>query len=303
MHQTQKVYSEKRPILFGIVFILVNLTSFSVFSQAIIELPHKDTEGVEWDTKEREFFSEAWGGLAITNVARPELVVFKAPEKNRKDISVILSPGGGIYALSMQHEGYSVAKWLNEQGITAFILKYRLVPTGEDGIAELAHIASTDNNARIKKTQKILPYAVQDGLSAVSYVRNNAKSLGVSPNKIGFMGFSGGGVILFGVMNEANMQNRPNFLIPVYPGTDLILPKPDKHTPPTLFIAAANDQLIDATVFTGIFNQFHTAGVSTGIYLYNDGGHGFGTWLKDKPASKWLESSYEWMMDLSFEEE
>lgn len=281
------------------LLICITLHSF-VFSAVTIKLPYETPDNVHWATPEREYFAKQWGGNAITNVSVPEMLMYQpSPEKNN-GTSVILAPGGGIYALSVGQEGYNVAKYLTEKGVTVFILKYRLVPTGEDGIEDLIAIVNKDNNERIRLTKKVLPYSVNDGLNAVSYIRKNAKNLNVNPNKIGFIGFSGGGVILFGVVNQSDKTNQPDFYVPIYPGTDLITPEPTTNTSPTLFIVAANDRLIDATVFTELFNKWHKAGVKTGMHMFSQGGHGFGTWKQNLPVDNWLDRFYEWAVGEKF---
>lgn len=276
------------------VFILCTIFHSSVFAVITIKLPYETPNEVHWTTPEREYFAKQWGGNAITNVSEPEMLMYQPSAEKNNGTSVILAPGGGIYALSIGQEGYNVAKYLTNKGVTVFILKYRLVPTGKDGIEDLINIVKKDNNERIRITKKVLPYSVSDGLNAVSYIRDNAKNLNVSPDKIGFMGFSGGGVILFGVVNQSSESNQPNFYVPVYPGTDLITPKPTNNTSPTLFIVAANDQLIDAPHFTELFNQWHKAGVKTGMHIFSQGGHGFGTWKQNLPVDNWLDRFYEW---------
>ncbi|MFY0598218.1 MAG: alpha/beta hydrolase [Cyclobacteriaceae bacterium] len=277
-----------------------NLTLFSILigfacqAQEVVELPYRAAENVVWENEENEYFSKIWNSTAANNVSKPTLLVYKPSSEKRNGTSVIIAPGGGMYALSIENEGYSLAKWLNDNGITVFVLKYRLVPTGKDGVRDLLDILKRSNEERIRITKEVLPYSVEDGLAAVEYVRTNAAELGVSPDKIGFMGFSAGGVITFGVVNESEEKNRPNFFVPVYPGTDLIDPKPDADTPPTLFVAAADDQLIGATVFTGIFDIFHSAGVKTALHMYAEGGHGFASSKRGLEVDNWLDRFYEW---------
>lgn len=292
----------QRPLLIWFTLLFSGLTIISKYSfaQTNIPLPHTSPSDITWTTAEKEYYTKSWNSMAITNVSKPELIMYRPSKNLDNGTSVIIAPGGGIYALSIDSEGRNIAKWLNNKGITAFILKYRLVPTGEDGIQDLINIVNKDNEERIRVTKKVLPYSVEDGLNAVSYIRDNARLLNLKPDKIGFMGFSGGGVILFGLVNSSTKENRPDFLIPVYPGTDLITPMPNKDTPPTLFIAAANDQLIDATIFTGLFNKWHKAGVRTGIHLYTKGGHGFGTWKRGYPSDQWLDRFYEWAISEKF---
>ncbi len=276
-------------------YLFIAFTMVTYAQETIIELPHIKPDSIIWSNPEKEYISKLGNAPVITNVSTPSLIVYKPTVEKQNGISVIIAPGGGLYTLSINSEGRKVAEWLNSKGITAFILKYRLVPTGKDGIQDLKEIIKNDNEKRVRITKKLMPYSTADGLNAITYVREHSKMLGVHPNKIGFMGFSAGGCVLFGVVNACNETNRPNFLVPVYPGTDVIDPEPNHLTPPTLFIAAANDKLIDATTFTSIFNKWHKAGIKTGMHMYADGGHGFGTWLKGLPVSNWLDRFYEWV--------
>ncbi len=283
-----------------IILLIGFLGTQITFSQQVIDLPNEKPKSTKWENAEKEYFSKKANSKIMANISSPALVKFEPEVKNKNGTSVIIAPGGGMYLLSIESEGYNVAKWLVKKGITAFVLKYRLVPTGEDAAQDLHDIIKKSNEERIRITNKILPYSVNDGLNAISYVRENAETLGVHPEKIGFMGFSAGGVIAFGVVNECKEENKPNFLVPVYPGTDLIIPEPNKLTPPTLFIAAANDQLIDATVFTNLYNLWHKSGVKTGMHMYTKGGHGFGTWKRGFPSDNWLDRFYEWAKSEAF---
>ncbi len=280
--------------LLPLIFVFLSVLAHA--QETIIALPHIKPDSIIWPNLEKEYFSNDWNSNAITNVSTPALIVYRPAVKKQNGTSVIIAPGGGIYALSIDSEGEKVAEWLNSKGITAFILKYRLVPTGEDGIKDLIEIIKNNNAERIRITKELMPYSTADGLSAIAYVRTNSEKLGVDPNKIGFMGFSGGGCVLFGVVNECTETNKPNFLVPVYPGDDLIDPIPNKLTPPTLFIVASDDQLMDATSYTSMFNKWHQAGVETEMHMYAKGGHGFGTSLKGLPVSNWLDRFYEWLI-------
>ena len=131
----------KKIILLTCIFISMN-----VLAQKMVELPYEENAAVTWSTAEREYYSDIWENEVVTNVAIPRLEVFEADQPN--GTSIIVAPGGGLYGLSIESEGRAVAKWLNEKGITAFVLKYRLVPTGVDGIKEITDEGAT-NPAKI----------------------------------------------------------------------------------------------------------------------------------------------------------
>lgn len=133
-----------------------------------------------------------------------------------------MAPGGGLYALSINSEGIDVAQWLNKQGITAFVLKYRLVPTGDDGVKEISELGGKNPDQMMKNVGEVIPLSIEDGLIAISYVRKNAVDLGIDTGKIGFMGFSAGGAVTMGVCYDYSKYNRPDFIVPVYAWTTAI---------------------------------------------------------------------------------
>ena len=198
--------------------ILLSMTFVTIATaQEIIEIPHEKAADIIWENKEKQYRSEIWDNEVVTNVSVPTMEVFR-PE-NPNGTSVIVAPGGGLYALSIKSEGTDVAKWLNKKGITAFVLKYRLVPTGEDGVKEISDEGAT-NPARIgERVAPVLPYSIADGRSAIAYVRQNADTFAIDGDKIGFMGFSAGGAVTMGVAYTFKKDDRPDFIVPVYPWT------------------------------------------------------------------------------------
>lgn len=123
-----------------LTFIVLFCIHSTAFAEILIPLPYDKPENISWPNKEKEYYSDIWNTNAITNVSEPSMIMYKPTKEKNNGTSVILAPGGGIYALSIESEGRNIAKWLNEKGITVFILKYRLVPTGEDGIQDLINI-------------------------------------------------------------------------------------------------------------------------------------------------------------------
>ena len=270
------------------LFTIFLLFSIPCPSQEIIELPHEDPGNIEWAKATREYYSNMWKTRVVTNVSKPTLEVFK-PAKGSNGTGVIIAPGGGLYALSINKEGKDVARWLNEKGITAFVLSYRLVPTGVDGVSELA----SDGNKVEEKVAPILPLSIADGLNAVSYVRKNAEELGVNPDKIGFMGFSAGGSVAMGVAFNANTSNMPNFLVPVYAWMTILgeYDIPEK-APPMVVICAGNDYLAPESL--ELYKKWKDSGIPSELHLYSKGGHGFGMEKQDLPIDSWLTRVYEW---------
>ena len=284
----------KRLILLTCIF-----TSMNILAQKMVDLPFKSDPNVNWSTAEKEYYSDIWETNVITNVAIPRLEVFEADQPN--GTSVIVAPGGGLYGLSIESEGRDVAKWLNKKGITAFVLKYRLVPTGVDGIQEISD-ESVNNPAKIgERVTPVLPLSIADGLAAMTYVRTNAADMKLDPNKIGFMGFSAGGAVAMGVTFNYTAANKPNFIIPVYPWMtvvgDYTVPE---DAPPMLVICASDDPLGLAKPSTDLYSAWLTNGKITGMHMYSKGGHGFGMKTQNLASDDWISQFYQWALTEGF---
>ena len=280
----------KKLLLFN--FLLMTIP---MISQKMVDLPFKPDPNVAWTTAENEYYSNIWQTEVVTNVSAPKLEVFKA--KNPNGTSVIVAPGGGLYGLSINSEGRDVAQWLNEKGITAFVLKYRLVPTGVDGVQDITD-DSTENPTKVgERVAPVLPLSIADGLAAISYVREHAKDLQLDPNKIGFMGFSAGGAVTMGVTFNYIEANKPNFIVPVYPWMtvvgDYTVPQ---DAPPMLVICATDDPLGLAKPSADLYSAWLTHGKNVGLHMYSKGGHGFGMKTQNLPSDDWIQRFYDWAL-------
>ncbi|MCX2720460.1 alpha/beta hydrolase [Lentiprolixibacter aurantiacus] len=273
------------------LFALLIFFTAPCSAQEIIELPHKDSGNIEWADAPKEYYSKIWNTQVLTNVSRPTLEVFRPAGTPPNGTGIIVAPGGGLYALSVNKEGKDVARWLNQKGITVFVLNYRLVPSGEDGVKEL--LDGGEKNA--DKIARVLPLSIADGLTAVSYVREHAGELGVNPDKIGFMGFSAGGSVTMGVAFNANKSNMPDFLVPVYPWMTIMGEyKVPEEAPPMAVVCASDDPLLLARESVELYSEWLDSGISTELHLYAKGGHGFGMLKQNLPSDTWLARVYEW---------
>lgn len=263
------------------------------FAQEIIELPYKKDSKVIWHGPVKSYYSDIWETEVVTNVSVPTMEVFK-PE-NPNGTSVIIAPGGGLYALSIKSEGTAVAKWLNKKGITAFVLKYRLVPTGKDGVKEISDESTTNPQKIAERVAPVLPLSIADGLAAIDHVRKNARQWNIDPQKIGFMGFSAGGAVTMGVVYNYTSTNRPNFIVPVYPWTTVMpVQNVPEDAPPMLVICATDDPLGLAAGSVELYSSWLKSSKNTGLHMYSKGGHGFGMKQQNLPSDKWIERFYDW---------
>ena len=274
---------------FTLLFLICSLT---FYAQEIIALPKTDDGNLEWVGPEKTFFSQIWKTQVVTNVSQPSMQVFRPKPENNSGTAVVVAPGGGLYALSIENEGTAVAEWLAKKGVTTFVLKYRLVPTGDDGTAE---VMSTPPATVLQKAGEVLPFAVTDGLNAIAHIRENASTYGINPNKIGFLGFSAGGAVTMGVGYDYTEENRPDFLVPVYAWTDAqAVQKPKTNAPPMFIVCASDDPLGLAKGSITLYSSMLEANKNVSLMMYSKGGHGFGMYPQGLPSDTWIERFYDW---------
>jgi acetyl esterase/lipase len=229
--------------------------------------------------------------LRITNVTRPTLAVMRPGKPDGR--AVIVCPGGAYKHLAIQHEGVEIGRWLNDQGITVFLLKYR-VPKRE-----------------------AVPVALQDAQRALSLVRSRAGEFGVDPDWIGIVGFSAGGHLAAACCHGHQDRSyepldahdrascRPDFALLIYPaylaGQQGTLPEtlapPQRNRMPPVFVAfAANDGLIEGA-FPYVL-ALREARVPVAFHVYQAGGHGKGLRPEGYPFSRWTFAAERWLADL-----
>ncbi len=230
----------------------------------------------------------------VYNVVKPSLLYYPA-KNNISGTSVIIAPGGALQIISIDNEGVEVAKYLNDHGVDAFVLKYSLVRTVNNAFTELNENFFKTEDKRDSMISTIIPYAMKDGLAAISHVRKNAAEYGLNPDRIGFMGFSAGGTVALSVVYNCNEENRPNFIAPIYSWIGEIEGKvPQEKTP--AFIVVANDDhlnLVPQSIKT--FDRWKAANQSVELLVYSRGGHGFGADKNYNPADGWMQSFIDWL--------
>ncbi|MEM8898289.1 MAG: alpha/beta hydrolase fold domain-containing protein [Bacteroidota bacterium] len=163
---------------------------------------------------------------------------------------MIIAPEEGFRTLSIDNEGNDVAKWCTDRGIAAFVLKYRLVPTGENPSQEFMAKFQAGQEEMFSIMAPYIELANADGLAAIAHVREKADEYGVKPDQIGIIGFSAGGTVAAAAgLAYTDESNRPDFIAPIYAamnGLD-IQTLPEKPMP--LFMAVSGDD------FFGFQNQ------------------------------------------------
>lgn len=254
------------------------------------------------------------GADNITRTARvsiPGMMVYKPVKEKANGTAVIICPGGAYAILAIDHEGHNVAEKLNEMGVTAFVLKYRLP---SDAIM-------------IDKSFGPL----MDAQQAIYLVRKDAAKYGIDPKKVGIMGFSAGGHLASTltvhyddpkIANEEKINLRPDFSVLVYPVITFgefghmgsqnnllgnsVTPEQKQYfsnelhvnanTPPTFMVHANDDYAVPIQNSLKFNEALVKHKVKAQMHVYQGGGHGFG--INNKTTSDdWLERLRNWLKD------
>ena len=290
------------PVLFmGIIAMLIGNPS-ALLGQDLptpaLEIPLY--EGVapgseEWDWTENTAVTPS-GLPMLQNVVRPVLLYYPPDPSKAVGTAMIVAPGGGTRVLMMSYEGVDIARYLNELGIHAFVLKYRLIHTDpEDPRKQPKNYTHGTGFLGKQAGQNVFQLAAADGQQAVRILRQQAGYFKIAPDRIGIMGFSAGGrVTVSTVMGPADA--RPDFAAPIYApaGKKHNLPIVVPENAPPLFIAtAANDQVIHWQSSWDLFEAWQKAGYPAEIHIFQAGKHGFVE--KGGGADNFMDRLEEWL--------
>lgn len=220
-------------------------------------------------------------GKVIFNVVRPALTVYLPPRGKATGTGIIIAPGGAFVALAMDLEGETVARWLQEKGIAAFVLKYRLMEKRGEGIPRL----NMDEAGK---------YGIADGIQAIKVVRQHAVEWGISPDKVGFLGFSAGAMVTSGTLLQPDAAARPNFAAPIYGGPFGVMPSIPAKLPP-IFLAWSQDDPLVLGPVVRFYEALKSAGHKPEVHIYSSGGHGFGLKKQGTTSDHWIEEFYYWL--------
>jgi len=248
----------------------------------------------------------------IVQIKETELFAFLPPKEDRKQMAVIIIPGGGYYKLTYDLNGFQIAKWFNTLGISAFVLNYRL-PISPD-----------------VKQRELAP--LQDIQAAIKYLRKNAGQYGISPDQVGVIGTSAGGHLAAMASNIStdyteltgdweNIPTIPNFAILVSPVIDLgefahlgsrnsLLGEnasPEKiseysmqnrvteKTPPTLLIHAQNDKTVPVMNSILYYQAMIKNKVKGALFIFPEGEHKIGIMNKTELTDNWKKLCSDWL--------
>lgn len=261
-----------------------------------------------WTHKEVTYaFTESSLDLEmVRNVVRPTLTVYLPERRKANGTGIVVAPGGGMRFLSWESEGTAVAQWLAARGVTAFVLKYRLLQTPADPqefaaytkafSAELAKITDVSRIFETEEMRKIFAMAVSDGAQAVKYVRAHAGEWGIAADRIGMMGFSAGAYVTMGVAMSHDPASRLNFAASIYGGETGGSNIP-ADAPPLFLLVAQDDRLIYKST-QKLYLDWSAANRPVDLHSFSQGGHGFGMLKQGLPVDDWIDLYGAWLDSL-----
>lgn len=251
------------------------------------------------------------GSRMVRNVVTPTLTMYRPGAGMANRASVIIAPGGAFRFLMVDYEGVELARWLAQRGVTAFVLKYRVLHTPEDEpgmgryLANLSKVLAAGDTrsenvpAYDVETKAALTIAEEDGRQAIRYVRAHAAEWSLDPHRIGILGFSAGGGVVMGPVMEHDAASRPDFAAPIYPAYRTAAPVPD-DAPPLFIVIADDDKLISPSSSARLYMAWHSVGKSAELHIFRRGNHGFGTKKQNLPSDRWVDLFYAWMESSGF---
>ncbi|MCH4551715.1 alpha/beta hydrolase [Aestuariibaculum lutulentum] len=294
-------------------FYCVLLTSCMIYAQESMNLWPKgkmpNSKGLTLEhIEERE---------RITQVSEPKLLMFFPPKEEQNGTSVLILPSGGYQKLTYNLGGIQLAKWYNTQGITAFVLLYRLPNSPDLIVSEQG--------------------PVQDAQRAMKIIRHNAKEWNLDSNKVGIFGSSAGGHLASTIATHItdfsaigdDMDNErfiPNFMVLVSPVISLetythegsktnFLGKhctwinihyySNEHqvtanTPPTILFHAQNDEAVNPMNSILFYQAMLKNNVKGSLHIFPKGGHSIGIYNASDLTDEWKTISTKWLKEMEF---
>lgn len=271
--------------------------SKGMVSQVVVELWPDGAPGSEGKTGEEAVRIAESGDHVVSSVHRPSITVYapagKSPGGHATGAGVLVIPGGGHRELWVDHEGHSVARWLSERGIAAFVLKYRLAR--QEG-----------------STYGVESHALPDAARALRVIRSRAKEWKVDPSRLGVLGFSAGGELAALAAQRGSdadpkaaaavdrESSRAAFQVLIYPGRSESI-APTAKSPPAFLLCGENDRADISQGLAKVYLRFKEAGLSAELHVLAGAGHGFGVRASNRGATAtWLELVHGWLDSSGF---
>ena len=233
-----------------------------------------------WTYKERTV-TETPIGPVVFDVASPTLTAYLPEASRATGTGIIIAPGGAFVALAVGIEGTDVARWLQDRGIAAFVLKYRITERREGDTA----LPNPDEAGK---------YGIADAIQALKVIRQRAAEYGIAVNRIGVLGFSAGAMVASGALLNPDAAARPDFAALAYGAPFGAMPQIPEKLPP-VFLTWAQDDAMTLRLQERFREALESAGHKSEVHVFNRGGHGFGMKKQGTSSDHWIDALYFWL--------
>jgi acetyl esterase/lipase len=274
-------------------------------------------DGVPGSMRSETYFEESTMTGEIvsryTKVTVPSLTVFLPPVEKANGTAVLICPGGGYGVLAFDHEGFAIARWLNDNGIAGIILKYRLP------------------SDFIMRNKSIGP--LQDAQEAIRIIRRNASQWKITQNRIGVIGFSAGGHLASTLSTHFDEKvyetkdttsARPDFSLLIYPvitfdssfthagsRRNLIGDNPSEElirhfsnelkitgrTPHAFLVHSSDDKAVPVKNSLVYYEGLVKNNIAAEMHIFQKGGHGYGLAIGRGTESAWPDLCLRWLRE------
>jgi acetyl esterase/lipase len=243
-----------------------------------------------------ESWHSQYGSSFARNVTVATITPFLPDPAKASGGAVVVAPGGAFRTLSMENEGWNVARALAERGVAAFVLKYRLNQTPADMAGferSMKEMFSSTPRPRPDPQQMMAGLAPQmaDSRAAFALIRRRAAEWKVDPDRIGMLGFSAGAMLTMATALTGE-DAKPAFIGNIYGPLAAVTVPADA---PPLFVALAADDPFFANAGFGLIESWRAARKPAEFHLYEQGGHGFGMYPKDTTSTGWFNAFVSWL--------
>lgn len=244
---------------------------------------------------------EAWhrqyNSSFTRNVTVATLTPFLPDPARATGTALIVAPGGGFRTLSMENEGWDVARALAARGVAAFVLKYRLNPTPADmpgferSMAEMFGPGARPPRPTPDAQMAALQPQITDARAAFALVRKRAAEWHIDPSRVGMVGFSAGAMLTLAT-TLAGQDARPAFIGTIYGPLAAVTVPADA---PPMFVALSADDPFFGNDGFGLIDSWRAAKRPVEFHLFEQGGHGFGMYQKPTTSTGWFDEFTRWM--------
>ena len=243
-----------------------------------------------------ESWHRQYGSVFARNVTVATLTPVLPTTAKATGAAVIVAPGGGFRTLSMDNEGWAVARALADKGVAAFVLKYRLNQTPADMAGferSMAEMFSATAKRPPAPQDPAVAYGPQiaDARAAFALVRARARQWHVDADRVGMVGFSAGAMLTMATALHGQ-DAKPAFIANIYGPLSTVTVPADA---PPLFVALAADDPFFGNAGFGLIESWRGAKRPVEFHLYEQGGHGFGMYQKTTTSTGWFDGFSRWL--------